>query len=579
MMDNKPINGHVYLISLKLNESNDLIYKVGKTTKDPFIRIAQYRGYGGYGANTIATGYVDNCHEAEKDLLKIFNDNFSRAIGKEYFTGNHKQMIYLFYNYLSNNTGLNFAHDMFSHNVIDELVIQNTEEKKIFTCVPENSTIKHFVLLTYGDIYHIIKQQNHTIYENSEHTNKIKLYINMNIPINTFNDLEFNEYIEQLLFAINGKIRTDFDITDPKIIVLISDTNDEHMRNICIIYTNVILSSQSNINAFMTHFINQYINMNVYRRKHIEIPNLFVNTKNKYIIHKTFNYDVSENESELFADICICNTDIDIIQNNILPYRLKIKSTPKQKVNKETSATILSRIYLSDFDIRKLIDEQINCLNTNEKLALQKYYFLRFFKKHKYVFKNDKRFIKFYNDNYKVACTVLRFKKYFGKKYNIVYDLIMCNNIHNEYINKMYEIIDRGHDIITDFLNILIYKKLKFKKNKIIFEPDNKDRHSENDISMEYSSEEYNFLIKYIATKSLYYQNEALNRPLFFSTKKISPKYSDDTHSVYKAQIVRILELYGIILRKDKDSRCQANKTTTFNYSLSINYTLVDGYK
>jgi len=69
---------------------NEATYKIGKTTRDPHKRLAEYVK----GNEIILVVNVDNCHTMESSLIKIFDELFVKRtkIGNEYYSGDVARM-------------------------------------------------------------------------------------------------------------------------------------------------------------------------------------------------------------------------------------------------------------------------------------------------------------------------------------------------------------------------------------------------------------------------------------------------------------------------------------------------------
>jgi hypothetical protein len=95
--EEKEIEYH-YIYCLREREflrSGENIYKVGKTTVHPFKRIKQYP----IGSELVLILKVDNCHQAEIELLKFLDKIYNSAyvngqkIGREYYECNEEEIV------------------------------------------------------------------------------------------------------------------------------------------------------------------------------------------------------------------------------------------------------------------------------------------------------------------------------------------------------------------------------------------------------------------------------------------------------------------------------------------------------
>ena len=83
---------YVYLFHTReLFNSNQPIYKIGKTTKPNFTRFSNYPK----GSVMLFQSACLNCHELEKEIIKLFTSKYVRKtyFGREYFEGNQRSMI------------------------------------------------------------------------------------------------------------------------------------------------------------------------------------------------------------------------------------------------------------------------------------------------------------------------------------------------------------------------------------------------------------------------------------------------------------------------------------------------------
>jgi len=94
-------NHYVYL--LREREFIDLdepIYKLGKTIQQPNTRLAGYPK----GSEVLLFVDVKNCHNAEKELMRHFDENYHHCkdIGREYYEGDLNSMKRDFFKVVSN---------------------------------------------------------------------------------------------------------------------------------------------------------------------------------------------------------------------------------------------------------------------------------------------------------------------------------------------------------------------------------------------------------------------------------------------------------------------------------------------
>lgn len=92
---------YVYLLQEReFMKTNEIIYKVGMTTKENHKRFNQYPK----GSILIYQSLCVNCRDVEKRVISIFKDIFKQRtdIGTEYFEGDYKQMINIIHRVIQN---------------------------------------------------------------------------------------------------------------------------------------------------------------------------------------------------------------------------------------------------------------------------------------------------------------------------------------------------------------------------------------------------------------------------------------------------------------------------------------------
>lgn len=83
---------YIYLLQEReFIKTNECIYKLGKSKQENLKRIQNYPN----GTKLLIQMMCNNCDDLEKKLLKIFKSKYElqTSIGKEYFKGNHLEMI------------------------------------------------------------------------------------------------------------------------------------------------------------------------------------------------------------------------------------------------------------------------------------------------------------------------------------------------------------------------------------------------------------------------------------------------------------------------------------------------------
>ena len=121
---------------------------------------------------------------------------------------------------------------------------QLTKDNQLFSRdTSTKSGAKMFLIKSYQEIYDIIKTDKiKCYYEDHTYNNKIKLHIDIDVNYE-YNDcidrdIQIDLILDNLLPLLNTKIKKNFNIDEPEIIILISNTLLK--LSIHIIYLNVI---------------------------------------------------------------------------------------------------------------------------------------------------------------------------------------------------------------------------------------------------------------------------------------------------------------------------------------------------
>ena len=92
---------YIYLLQEReFINSNSNIYKIGKTEQENLKRFKNYPN----DSKLILHITCKNCHICEKDILKIFREQFiqKKEIGNEYFEGCYMKMMKIIFSYIEN---------------------------------------------------------------------------------------------------------------------------------------------------------------------------------------------------------------------------------------------------------------------------------------------------------------------------------------------------------------------------------------------------------------------------------------------------------------------------------------------
>ena len=154
----KSSQDHVYLIrEREFILMQKPIYKIGKTTQTPNLRVSQYPKH----SEILILADVPNCHEAEKMVIKQFTTFFTPEpeYGSEYFSGDVQKMKVVMYNIcgtlalfapenkLITDNDIDTPHDNnleeVTSDTIEETVITKTITKKRFGARSLKAFCKH----------------------------------------------------------------------------------------------------------------------------------------------------------------------------------------------------------------------------------------------------------------------------------------------------------------------------------------------------------------------------------------------------------------------------------------------------
>lgn len=137
------MEGHLYLLREKVDiDSNEDIFKIGKTT----VELKRFKAKNYRNAEIYYFIHIDNCHIAEKILIKSFNEKLGLPVrGREYFKGAIANIKTLFINIISSITN-NKNYDYINSNNILKINPQIIQKKY------ENSSIDIFDEKMYENI-------------------------------------------------------------------------------------------------------------------------------------------------------------------------------------------------------------------------------------------------------------------------------------------------------------------------------------------------------------------------------------------------------------------------------------------
>ena len=184
---------------------------------------------------------------------------------------------------------------------------ENKTDKQLFSFDVCSTGAKNFLFDTYENIYSIIKKTQSNFYEDNTYSDGIKLFVDIDDKIIFNTELERDKYADKLLNtiiqSINNKLFNIFNITNPSIIILISDTLLK--VSLHIIYPDIIFSNIYEMKYFMNDI--KIIDQSVYKIGCFRMLYCSkINKNNCLISYKEYNYDKSNNDYIFFLDCCIC---------------------------------------------------------------------------------------------------------------------------------------------------------------------------------------------------------------------------------------------------------------------------------
>jgi hypothetical protein len=109
---------YIYLLQEReFIKTKENIYKIGKTTQPNNERLKQYPK----GSSLLLQSICSDCHNIEKNLIKIFKNKFKQRIdiGTEYFEGDYKQMICYINDIINLECISNISDDEISNSISD----------------------------------------------------------------------------------------------------------------------------------------------------------------------------------------------------------------------------------------------------------------------------------------------------------------------------------------------------------------------------------------------------------------------------------------------------------------------------
>lgn len=185
---------------------------------------------------------------------------------------------------------------------------ENELTKQLFSFDVSSLGAKNFLFESYEYIYNIIKYQTvSNFYEDNTFSTGIKLFVDFDDKIIFNTELERDKYadkiIDTIITQINNKLYELFNITEPSIIILISDTLLK--MSLHFVYTDIIFNNIYEIKYFMNDV--KLIDQSVYKIGCFRMMYCSkMGKNNKLIYYTSLNYNKPNIDYELFLDACIC---------------------------------------------------------------------------------------------------------------------------------------------------------------------------------------------------------------------------------------------------------------------------------
>ena len=248
---------------------------------------------------------------------------------------------------------------------------------------------KRFIVDTYEGMYEKINKiklnkinNNMNFYENIETNQDVKLHLDIDYKIDTKTNNNNNnnntlystnlDILNDPIKIVNDKLKKDYAIEDPIIIVL--SANTEIKISFHIIYTNVVFDDIYKMKGFMTELITSidtikdnsktFIDLSIYRTGCFRMLwSSKINKSNKLIFHKGINYE-NKNDSNLFYDCLITNINTDYYSIDFtIPENIKKSNNVCDKNIKEQFKLSLS----DESDKSNKLDKSNNSNKHNQK--------------------------------------------------------------------------------------------------------------------------------------------------------------------------------------------------------------------
>jgi hypothetical protein len=242
--------------------------------------------------------------------------------------------------------------------------------KQLFSADCNKDGAKKFIITTFEDAYQII-QETRNLYEDHTFNNMIKLHIdidyNKDFSSELARDNMTDEILENVIECVNNKLHEKFNIMNPRIIILQSDTLKK--LSLHLIYVDVVFGSIVDMKFFFQN-VSPLIDMNIYKRGCFRLLGCSKLNKNNELYHyASVNYNKPKNKFDFFLDTCVTHSTITetltFYDNNIT---LKNPSGNKKIQFNSNERNYIYRNY--DLTIITNVLEKINVDNYSSWLSV-----------------------------------------------------------------------------------------------------------------------------------------------------------------------------------------------------------------
>ena len=258
-------------------------------------------------------------------------------------------------------------------NYVFKKPLEVPEGKQLFSSDCNMKGAKKFIITTFEKAYKIIKETKN-LYEDQTFNNKIKLHIDIDynkvFTTDLHRDKLADEIIENVINKVNDKIKEVFNIENPEIIILISDTLNK--LSLHIIYVNIVFSSIVDMKFFFMN-VSNYVDMNIYKRGCFRLYKCSkLGKNNKLIYYQSLNYNKPKDKYLFFLDTCITYTNI----TNVLTYSnnniIKKFNNFKNPTSKLNHANYVRNYIYKHYNLEKVKEalELWNINNYNDWLTI-----------------------------------------------------------------------------------------------------------------------------------------------------------------------------------------------------------------